>query len=309
MGFFESLFGAAKVLIRGVLPAIRDVVVELATAFGGPSTGKVVKKAIESWTQTKAKAYNRAEELAEEEAELAQKMARDGRLTEADWERKHGINAQRDALDAQHAKADAERLAEDLDTPGAVAVNADADEISSTIGLIPHRRCDCGKSMRLRTSSTTRYGEEYTKFWWSCPSCGASEKFDPLKEAGAFARAADSDLDVPVNTRHRIWNEPKTLAETNIRIRKHIGRPDPDVLCPDHRVPMRLAQLPGRGRVLDGYAYCCPGVTIDGHGCMHVVSLGHMAQASAALRRYEGVGIIKNRPAEKIGIYTGGVRT
>ena len=118
-------------------------------------------------------------------------------------------------------------------------------------------------------------------------------------------RRPDADLDLSTETRHRLWNEPKTLAETNARLSSHLGESDKDVLCPNHLIPMKLfpSLTASKGLVLDSYAYACVGMNIDGHRCPHKVPLDRMAMASAALRRLEGVGILQNQPATRKSIY------
>lgn len=72
-------------------------------------------------------------------------------------------------------------------------------------------------------------GAYRTEYEWTCPACQKREKFDPLKEAASLVRRPDADLDLSTETRHRLWNEPKTLAETNARLSSHLGESDKDV--------------------------------------------------------------------------------
>ena len=129
-----------------------------------------------------------------------------------------------------------------------------------------------------RTESTSRQSNPTlyrTDYEWTCPACQKREKFDPLKEAASLVRRPDADLDLSTETRHRLWNEPKTLAETNARLSSHLGESDKDVLCPNHLIPMKLfpSLTASKGLVLDSYAYACVGMNIDGHRCPHKVPL------------------------------------
>lgn len=308
MGLLDTLFGAAKVLIRTALSTVKDVVVETVRALEGTATGKVLIKAAESWATTKSKAYRSAASFAEEEAELGKKMARDGKLPPSDWDRKREIDEARMQLREKHAQADAGRLKEDLAGKDTRVVAAEADEFIGAIGLLTHKECGCGGTMAVTTSHRSTNGGAYqTEFTWACPVCRKRERFDPVKESAALVRTADPDLDIPERERHKLWNEPKTLAETNARLSSHLGEADKEVLCPNHLVPMKLfpSFAASRGLVLDSYTYACICTTIDGRRCMQKVPLDRMAQASAALRRLEGVGITTNRPAGHRSIYVG----
>ena len=311
MGFLDALLGGAKALVRMVTTAISEVVIQTVKGLEGTQTGKALATVFESWAHSKASAHKQAADLAAEEAEIAQRMARDGKLRPADWERKQEIDKERDTLREAHANADAARMREDITAAGdeAKVVAANADEITSAIGLLAHKVCGCGGRMAVVTQHrSVSGGPPHTEFEWACPVCRKREKFDPIKAAASVVRTPDLELDLPVNERHRLWNEPETLAETNARLSSHLGESDSEVLCPDHLTPMKLfpSLTASKGRVLDSYAYACTGMTIDGRRCLHRVPLDRMAQASAALRRLEGVGILKAPPKKRGSIYTGG---
>jgi len=310
MELLNALLGGAKALIRSTTKAFVAVIGETLREVENTRTERALSTVFESWVQTKVSTLNRAADLAAEEAELAQRMAKDGKLRPQDWDRVREMGKERDDFRKAHADADALRMQEDIEVAGDAAkvVAVDADELASTVGLLVHKVCSCGGRMAV----TTRYrsvngGAHRVEFEWACPTCKRREKFDPEAEAATIVRTPDTDLDLPTHERHRLWNEPKTLAETNIRLSRHLGEPDKDVLCPDHLTPMKLFPnlATGAGAVLGSYAYACAGVTLDGHMCKRKVPLDRMAQASAALRRLEGSGILKNRPTTRRSVYTG----
>ncbi|MCE1250692.1 MAG: hypothetical protein LWW82_08175 [Comamonadaceae bacterium] len=304
----EALFGAAKALIKAALGAAKEVVVETVKALEGTTTGKVLSHAVESWVRTKTQAAAQAQDLAAEEAEIGAKMARDGKLSPAEWGRVDEINEHRSQLRKQYAQADAAKLREALDHAGAVHAPVSADEIISTVGLLPHKTCQCGAMMAVSTTHTQQYGQWKNKFAWRCAVCGAREYFDPVKEAATIVRAPDADLDMPEAKRHEIWHAPATLADANARLRSHMGEADNEVLCPQHLLPMKIfpSLAANRGLVLDSYAYACVGMNPDGRGCTHRIPIDRLAITSAVLQRLEGRGLVQaGSPARKIHI--GGV--
>lgn len=311
MGFLDVLIGGAKALLRAVAVTVRDVVVETVKALEGTVTGRAASTLLDSWVQTKSKARSRAADLAAEEAEFAERMAKDGKLRPSDWDRKREIDEERMRLREAHAQADAARLKEDIEHAGdeARVAAVDADEVVSTIGLLSHKTCRCGGRMAVNTKHrSVNGGGPRMEFEWACPECRKREKFDPVAEAASVVRAPDLDLDLPARERHRLWNEPKTLAEANTRLASHLGATDSEVLCPDHLMPMRLfpSAAVSRGLLLDSYGYACTCTTVDGRLCQQKVPIERMAQASAALRRLEGVGMIRELPKSEARIYTNG---
>ena len=69
---------------------------------------------------------------------------------------------------------------------------------------------------------------------------------------------------------------------------------DKNIVCPTHLIPMKLSEKPNAdGRLLATYEYVCLGVDADGRACRHKISLETFPQVSEALRRRDGVGIIR----------------
>ena len=306
MGILGMLMGGFKALVKTTLTAVKDIVVATVRELEDTITGRAAATAFETWVQKKSKAHSHAADLAEEEAELAQKKAKDGKLSPSDLDRLNEIGKEKDDIREAHAQADAARMKEDLQDENAKVVKVEDDELLSGVGLLTHKICQCGGRMAVTSKHRSVNGGAYrTEYEWTCPACQKREKFDPLKKAASLVRRPDADLDLSTETRHRLWNEPKTLAETNARLSSHLGESDKDVLCPNHLIPMKLfpSLTASKGLVLDSYAYACVGMNIDGHRCPHKVPLDRMAMASAALRRLEGVGILQNQPATRKSIY------
>lgn len=247
----------------------------------------------------------RARDLAEEETELAERAQRDRKQRSQDVDRRREIELERERLRKEFEAAKAREAAEKLkqNEKELVAVAPSLDETSADVGLLTlAKECPaCGEPMRMRQSGY-QLGKGRRSFWWQCTAVRAqpcrSVPFDPQAENVTVLRMEDADLDGPSDARRRIWEEPKTLAETHTRLRKHLGEEDPEIPCPQHLLPMRLLQRRNAGgRLLDSYDYVCAQVYADGRACTQSVPVETFPQVAAALRRLEGRGIILERVA------------
>jgi len=293
----DSLFAGVKAFVREVVEVAREavhVVLEEIdrSAFGKAATG-LVKGIADRY-------FRQAQDLAEEEEELAEKFQRDGRQTESDKDRLREIEAQREKLRRQVDTARAAEAAKDLKAheSDVIAAPVSGDDASSVIGVLATKTCECGGTMRIQHDSYSKTSDR-SKFYWQCTSANPIPckriYFDPTKIGGAVIREANPDLDGSSKKRREIWEQPETLSNTHRRLRRAVGESNPDVTCPVHVLPLKLLPMPNAkpdAPMLNTYQYVCPGVTPEGLACAYSIPITAFAQVSTILRAREGRGII-----------------
>lgn len=299
MSFLDALFSGAKVLLKAVGSAGRELVREVLkeidqSAFGRAAT-RVVSGVADHY-------FGRAQDLAEEEKDLAAKFQRDGRRTAADAQRLREIDAERgelkESLEARNAQDAANEFVARADE--VAARELDDDELSANVGILSAKACPrCAGAMRIRQGALNT-GTGRRNFYWQCTEANRipcpTVTLNLDKERGSVIRPNDPDLDTPKQVRRDTWYRPDIIQTTHSRLRAHLGDADQQVVCPKHLLPMKL--LPNRdkagGLLLDSYEYTCLGVDADGRACSHSVPLRAMPQVSATLKRNEGEGIIRH---------------
>lgn len=304
MSFLESLFSGAKAFIREVvvpvLHAAKQVAVETVrvvleeidrSEFGRAAT-RLIDGAARQY-------FGRAEDLAAEQREIAERARRDGRRSTRDVDRLREIDLERRKLreDLDTAQASEASVALKNAAGELVARPVSDDETSAAVGILSSRVCPaCGGTMRIRQgrfNGTT----QRRSFYWLCsahPGACKTIPFDPVKENLTALRRADPNLDLPLKERREIWERKDVIRGTQIRLRQHLGEKDHEVICPHHLLPMKLLEQPNSsGLLLSTYQYVCLHVDDDGRACQHRVPLETFPQVSESLRRSEGAGIIR----------------
>lgn len=298
MAFLDALFSGAKALLKEVVAAGREVAREVLreldqSAFGRAAT-RLIDKVVDQY-------FNQAQDLADEEKELAAKAHRDGRRTDTDADRLREIEVQRERLRREMERATSARAAQEFSEKVDVTqvAQVDDDELSSNVGILSAKRCPaCGGTMRIRQRGVN-VSTGQRSFYWQCtepraPSC-PTLKLNLEQSRATVLRPADPDLDTPKSRRRETWARPDVLAETHARVRQHLGDDDKQLVCPGHLLPMKLLQKRNvGGLLLDSYEYVCLSVTHDGKACNYKIDLQTMPQVAAMLRRTEGSGIIRS---------------
>lgn len=295
MSLLDTLWGGAKALIQGVTSAAREVVRAVLEEIDRSSIGRATTQLIHGVSRQH---FGTAKNLADEERELAEKQARDGRLREVDLERLRAIEAERDTLRKELEAAKASEAAKELREAGddLIAANLSADEAASAVGILASKACECGGTMRIvQGGFDAKRGRQ--SFYWKCTVPRAipcmTVKLDPEANKATVLRQADPDLDGAHATRRAIWERQDVLAEAHGRLRQGLGDDDEEVICPTHLLSMKLMPKPSAsGRMLDSYHYICLGVHADGRACSYTVDVKSFPQVAATLKRRDGVGII-----------------
>ncbi len=289
----EAIFGGFKALLRGAEVGVSRLLRVVLSEIDRSAIGQVI---VEVFRPSKD-SVRRAQDIAEEEAELARKAQRDGEQTNRDREKQAELERAREEVRKEYEKAKAREIADELERnkENLVAAPADADEYAATIGYLTLKKnCpECGAPMNVNCGPHKGGGRR--DFWWNCTSQRAHPwlPFDPAKEHDvSMLRLRDRDLDIPTEERRKRWTEPKTLDEAHNRLRKHIGESDVEMLCKYHLVATKLMPVlrPG-GALLDSYQFLCM-QTLNGKACPYSVALTTLAQISGVLRRLEGRGIL-----------------
>ena len=292
----EALFSGAKAFVREAVSVARDAVRVILEEVDRSSFGRAATGLVNVITE---RYFKKAAVLAEEEAELAAKVRRDGRRTPADEERLQEIEAERAMvrrdLDAARTRDASEALKKHQKE--VVSVSATDDDASASSGIMSAKECpNCDGTMRIRQGGYNKQRDRRS-FWWQCTETQARAcptiPFDPEADRATVLRRPDADLDGPRAQRRPIWERPDVLAKTHGRIRSTLGEADKDIVCPQHALPMKLIPRPSAGgRLLDSYEYVCLGVTPEGLACEYKLPMEAYSQVSAALRRRDGKGII-----------------
>lgn len=295
MGILDALLSGAKAFIKETAKVVGEAIRVVLEEVDRSEIGKAITHFVKG---ASARYFNTAKDLAEEEAELAAKSQRDGKMSEADRERWEDIQRERaelrTKLDEAKTREAAQELKESADEVQNIPMND--DDASASIAIISSKVCRCGGTMRIRQGAYNK-GTHRRKFWWQCTAANATPcptiSFDPARDGGAVLRKPDPDLDGDVEERTKIWMRDEVGAHAHGRIRQLLGEEDREIVCPHHLLPMKLLpKLNPGGLMLDSYQYVCPGVQPDGRGCAYSIPLETHPQASAALRRNTGRGII-----------------
>ena len=303
MGFLESLFSGARAFLREVvvpvlqvakqvaIDTVRAVLEEIDRSEFGRAATRYIDGASRQY-------FNRAEDLAAEQREIAERARRDGKRSSRDDDRLREIDLERRRLREELEAAKAAEASAELKDAATQLVSAPVsdDETSAAVGILSSRVCPtCGGSMRIRQggyNGTTRR----RSFYWLCsahPGACPTINFDPAKENLMALRKSDPNLDLPTKERREIWERKDVVRETQIRLRQHLGEKDDEVICPHHLLPMKLLEQPSSsGLLLTTYQYVCLHVDDDGRACQHRIPLETFPQVSETLRRSEGAGII-----------------
>ena len=296
MSFLNSLFSGVKVFVREIASAAADAVRIVLEEIDRSAFGKAATGLVRGVTN---RYFSDAKDLAEEERELAQKYRRDGRRTEADEERLDEIQRQRanlkEQMDIARTRDAQEELRDSVET--VISSTLDDDQVSGSVGILSSKVCpSCGELMRIRQGGFDS-GTARMSFYWSCTSVRNScptLKFDPRSDNLSVLRKKDPNFDLSQKERRNIWQRKDILLDTAIRVRQGLDEEDKNIVCPTHLIPMKLSEKPNAdGRLLATYEYVCLGVDADGRACRHKISLETFPQVSEALRRRDGVGIIR----------------
>jgi hypothetical protein len=240
---------------------------------------------------------DKARDLAEEEAYLADKFVRDGRRSTADSDRIQEMAVERESLSGKIAEINAVQSASDIaHAEDLVSVVVSADELASQVGILSTKTCPtCTGIMTLQIGNfSTNVGQ---KFLWRCTATrerGCPEIHVKPSELAqqASVRHQNPDLDIGPAARDS-WKNPTILAKTATRLRSHLGDQDNAIICPTHLLPMKLLPTAGAtGLIFDSYQYTCLGVSPDGRACQHVLPVKSFGQVSGLLNRFEGSGIL-----------------
>lgn len=298
MSILESLFSGAKAFVRGVVSGVREVVRVVLAEVDSSSVGRAATELMRGITN---KHFSKAMDFVEEEREFAEKRRRDGRLSESDQERLSKIAAERDVLRIEMEAAKAAKNASEIQSnqDKAIATTFTPDEAAAAVGIMASKECpNCGGMMRIMQGSYNVNAEKQT-FYWKCTAPNVTLcptlKLDPEADSVSVVRPPDPDLDGPHAERRAKWKSPEVLADAHGRLRKRLGDTDAEVLCPTHLLPMKLVQTPrAGGHMLDSYQYACVAINPNGTFCNQTVEVKSFPQVAAALKRQDGVGIIKH---------------
>lgn len=298
MGFLDALFSGAKALAKELVGLGGTLVREILREIDNSSFGKAATRMVSGVAD---RMFSNAQDLAEEERDLAAKYQRDGRRTEADAERLREMEAERDSLRKAIEEVNATRAAQEFrDRASELDVHAlDDDELSANVGILSAKKCpQCGDSMQIVQGAFNTTSDK-RNFYWRCTAIKRNPcptvKLDPGNERASVVRPESADFDTPKDIRRSTWEKQHVVNETHSRLRQHLGDEDQQLVCPKHLLPLKLVESRKKGgKLLDSYEYVCLAINADGSACDHNVTLQTMPQVAAMLQRTEGEGIIRN---------------
>lgn len=295
MSFLDALFSGAKALATELVKAGGALVREILREIDNSSFGKAATRVV---TGMADRMFSHAQNLADEERELAEKFRRDGRRSESDEERIRELEKERDRLRREMEANNGARAAQEFkDRANEVDVHVlDDDEISANVGILAAKNCpNCGGAMRVIQGAFNTTRNE-RNFWWQCiairrfPCPNITIHANKLQEV--VVRPESADFDTPKERRREIWSNQPLINEAHARVRQHLEEVDKQITCPDHLLPLKLIQCRRGGKLLDSYEYVCTAINADGTACAHTVPLQTMPQVASMLERNEGKGII-----------------
>jgi hypothetical protein len=293
----EALYPGAKAIVKKSVDRAVESVVKSAKAFIDSWLKEVTKTGAADPADWARKHRKTAEELAEEEAYLAEKIKHDGRRSPADADRIQEINAVREKLREEVGETSGVQAAQQIaGTEGLISTRASQDELASQVGILSTKQCpSCGGNMTLRLGRhNTTTGQN---LYWCCNSerpfrCPTLSLRPAELAQQVSVRQPNADLDGSPAGRKEWAKDSSRLAKTAGRVRSHLGDDDEAIICPVHLLPMKLLQAANAGgRLLDSYQYVCLGVFPDGRACNHTVPVASFGQVSGMLTRTEGRGI------------------
>ncbi len=297
MGFLDALFSGAKALINELVSVGSTLVGEILRQIDNSSFGKAATRVVSGAADH---LFGTAQDLANEERDLAAKYQRDGRRSQADADRLRELEDERDrlrkAMEEANAARDAQEFrdrAQELD-----AHTLDDDELSANVGILAAKTCpECSSAMRVRQGLLNLTKKE-RGFWWQCTAIKRHPcpniTIHPNQQTVSVVRPESADFDTPRESRQAAWQSDSMIKETHGRVRNHLDEVDKQMVCPNHLLPLRLTQCRRGGRMLDSYEYVCLAINADGTACDQTVPLKTMPQVAAMLQRTEGEGIIRN---------------
>lgn len=296
MSLLDSLFSGVKVFVKELVTVVGEAVRMVLEEIDRSSFGKAATELVRGFTR---KYFSKAEGLAEEEREFAEKYQRDGKHSEQDKERLREIQAERERLRKEIEAAKAREAAEEFEAKRGEVIAAEMsdDELSAAVGILASKECRCGGTMRIR-QGYLRHGTFDRDFYWQCtmmnplPCPTIKLRSDELKVS--VLRKENLDLDGDAKKRRQIWTNDDVINRTHTRLRQnYLDEKDEEVICPHHLLPMKLVQKRGaNGGMLALYEYVCIGIRPDGNPCSYTVALETFPQVSAMFQRREGKGII-----------------
>lgn len=296
MNFLDALFSGAKALVTELVSVGATLVREILREIDNSSFGKAATRVVSGVAD---RMFGNAQDLADEERDLAAKYQRDGRRTEADAERLRELEKERDRLRKAMEQANAARDAQEFrDRAHELDAHAlDDDEISANVGILAAKTCpNCGGAMQVVQGAFNQTRSE-RNFWWQCTAIRRypcpNITIHPNQEKASVVRPESADFDTPKDTRRTTWERESVVKETHGRVREHLEEVDKQVICPEHLLPLKLVQCRRGGRMLESYEYVCLAINADGTACDHTVPLQTMPQVAAMLERTEGEGIIR----------------
>ena len=297
MSFLDSLFSGVKVFVKEFVTVVGEAVRVVLDEIDQSSFGKAATNLVKGFTR---KYFNQANDLADEERELAEKYQRDGKRSENDDGRLREIQAERELLRKEMEAAKAKDAAGEFKAGNedVIAAEMTDDELSSSVGILSSKECpECGGTMSIHQGAYNQTSDRRS-FYWQCtmtnPLPCPTIKLNADDMRTSVLRRENADLDGDAKKRQNIWTEGNVLNKTHSRLRQnHLDEKDDEVICPHHVLPMKLIQKHGAdGRMLSSYQYVCMGIQSDGRACPNIVALETFPQVSAMLRRREGRGII-----------------
>jgi hypothetical protein len=292
-----ALFPGARAIVTKIVDRAVVAVIHAGREFVTAWMNAAHDGSGQSPESTRRTQRSRADDLAQEERELAAKFNRDRARAPKDADRINEINQEREQLRKDIGDTNAVQSAKEIvDADGLISAKTSADELASQVGILSTKVCPtCGGIMTLQFDAhNTSQGQ---KFKWRCTSarripCSSIYVSAAELEDQVSVRKPHNDLDIDEAER-KSWSHPDVLAKTAARVRGQIGTVDEAILCPIHLTPMKLLPVANSsGLLLDTYQYACLGVDPNGRACSHTVPVKSFGQVSGLLTRLDGRGIL-----------------
>jgi hypothetical protein len=292
-----TLFPGARAIVTKIVDRAVVAVIHAGKEFVNAWMSAAHETGEQSPESARRAQRSKAEDLAEEERELAEKFNRDRARSPKDADRIDEIYAEREQLRKEVGETSAVQSAKEIvEASDLISAQTSADELASQVGILSTKPCpNCGGIMTLQfDANSTTQGQ---KFKWRCTN--ARPKPCPYiyvtateLEQQVSVRKPHADLDIDASER-KSWSDPSILAKTAGRVRGLMGSADEAVLCPIHLTPMKLLPVANAGGLLlDTYQYACLGVDPNGRACGHTVPVKSFGQVSGLLTRLDGRGIL-----------------
>lgn len=219
---------------------MKPAIVEIFQEFDRSSLGRATTRVV---TGMADRLFGHAQDLVDEERELAEKFQRDGQRTTADTDRLREIEAERDRLRAELEKTNAALAAQEFrDRSQEVdSHELDGDEVSANVGLLAAKKCpNCGETMQI-VQGGLNIKTHRRNFYWRCTAIRRypcpNISFRPEQDRASIVRPESSDFDTPIKIRHSTWDKPEVIQKTHARVRQHLEEDDKQLICPKHLLP------------------------------------------------------------------------